>query len=103
MVLHRGMPALKVWKEFAGSEGLCMSVLLGCDPVSHIRKTNNLRNLSILIDHDIVISRTTRFPNTGREGLRKYEFPSNSAWIRSILRPDNTVRIMDQVFQSVFF
>ena len=80
-----------------------MSVLLGCDPVSHIRKTNNLRNLSILIDHDIVISRTTRFPNTGREGLRKYEFPSNSAWIRSILRPDITVRNKDQVFQSVFF
>jgi hypothetical protein len=82
MVLHKGMPTLKVWKGFAGFEGFCMSILLGCDPASHTRKSDKGRDLSILIDHVVVISKTTRFPNTGREGLRRYEFPSNSAWIR---------------------
>ena len=74
MVLHKGMPTLKVWKGFAGFEVLCMSVLR-CDPASYTRSTDNGRGLSILIDHVIVISRTTRFPSTGREGLRRYEFP----------------------------
>ena len=76
MVLHKGMPTLKIWKGFAGFEGFCMSVLLECDPTPYTRRTDSGRGLPILMDHVVAVNTTSRFPNADREGLRGYEFPS---------------------------
>ena len=103
MVLHKGMPTLKIWKRFAGFEGFRMLLLLGCDPASYTRNTDNGRDLSVLIDHVIVISRTTWFPNTGYEGLRRCEFLKNSAWIRVYWDQTSTCEIRTRYFKVFFF
>jgi hypothetical protein len=76
---------------------------LGCDPASRTRSTDNGRDLSIPMHHVIVISRTTRFTNTGREGLRRYEFPSNSALGTSILRQASPCEVRTRYFKVYFF